>query len=216
MKNMTRYALLIISLCAVFGCASPDKSASPYRNIPVTAMFASQFKPVRIDVSIPESFVIAPLPNCFGRYICASSSVVSNIPPESSGAFPDPASSGYFGATLSMVYGYDRKQDIFTDFKKNTEKTLAAGLQAQGATQVVVKRVETAGYPVLLLDMVMPDGTHFCNVFIALKVETNVLSIRYFPSKAWSERDATQWKTFIAAFGEGKKEKSNKNLEASG
>jgi hypothetical protein len=195
-------SLVIMCLVATSTRAAPDTAHSQHKRIHVTDLFSGQFKSVDIEVAVPQDFVVTALPKTFGRYMCAPSNLVTQVLRETSGEFPDPGDTGYFAGTLSMVYGYDRDKNIFTDFKKNTEKTLADGLQAAGAKQVSVRRADTAGYPVLLIDAVMPDGSHFCNVFIALKVETNVLSIRYFPSKGWSKRDAEQWKAFIDGFGD--------------
>ena len=99
-------------------------------------------------------------------------------------------------AKISMNFGYQRDKGWFAD-GGGTEKGFIAYLEQQGYTDVHVKTGVVRGYPVMMFESTLSNGTHTTIIYVATLISTNTVFIYYRNPGAWTDQDVQRRDTLV-------------------
>jgi hypothetical protein len=99
--------------------------------------------------------------------------------------------SGLIVVQRSGSLHYDEERDEFLDGTGLDERNLPERLGKQGASRVVVRRVDREGVPILLLESELKGGEHLRVLFVQLGSRARVVS--YIGHSPWNALDDQAW-----------------------
>ena len=198
-----RWAALVslVSLAsgALWSCSSASSTNQnvEFKNIPLNDFICDSFN---WDVSRNTPSVALQIPKQYQK-IKAPSDIPCVWATKSDGEHalePDalPPEDGFFLLNVSRGTGFDAQRNTFASGVDEDETTMAATLRAAGYREITIKRHNVQGRPVLIIEYVLPSGRPGKLVYLAMRIGTNVIMVRYFPRKEWSEWDGEVWARF--------------------
>jgi len=103
---------------------------------------------------------------------------------------------GFFKADVSLHVGYDARRNVFFDAPNSDERDMKAALSKGGFRVTEFKRYKIKGFPILIIEAEGPNDRKMRSVYVATRVETNVLFIYYAHRNPWSKWDDEVWTRF--------------------
>ena len=97
---------------------------------------------------------------------------------------------------------YDAERDTFLDGTGLDEQNLPERLGKQGASQVVVRRLDRGQVPILLLESELEGGEHLRVLFVQLGARARVVS--YIGHSPWNPSDDLAWARLKDAVADGR------------
>ena len=203
-QDMQRVRQIVLALTAIISCVLQPlllhgaEQPIEFKTVslddlfggPPAGMNVKRYFP--IDVDIPALYKGHPNPSWAGELFWSSDSDVERVTEEGK----PPQEHGFFSIKVSMNFGYDARKDVFSDFQGSDEKNMKAKLSKQGFKDALVKRYNTRGFPILIIEADGPQGRKMRTAYVATKVDTNVLFIYYVHRNPWSKWDDEVWTRF--------------------
>lgn len=189
MKKIRNTPRRIAVIIAIFLLCSFSQGAE-YQRVSFKKFFAGQIAPVDLSFEIPKEYEHAEK---LGEDLLVN--VYWMRPEEVDGATKTgnlPKKTGFIRGTISMSVGYSKGkfsiEDSFEgEFKKNEMVVISK------------KRFEADGYPVLAMLVKNKEGEIMSTVYVATKIETNVLSFHYFPAGSDLKLAIEVWSRLISS-----------------
>lgn len=144
------------------------------------------------DIDIPSIYTGHQNPDWAGEMIWSTDSDFERITQEGKPL----QEHGFFRVKVSMNFGYDAASKKFTDFQGMHESNIAETFAKQGLQVTEVKRYTVNGFPILIIEGQQDETRKMRIVYVATKVETNVLFIYYVHPDPWSAWDEEVWGRF--------------------
>ena len=103
---------------------------------------------------------------------------------------------GFFISKLTLRVGYDYSSDQFFSGSDRGAASMAVVMEELGFSDITVERIDHLAVPMLQVDARSEDGVTSNVIYVATRIDTNVIFIYYRRADDWSEADKLIWNIF--------------------